>query len=371
MTRRHFVSVLGGAAVLPLRAAKKPEVVLELPPGPGNPRNSEGDFIRLRDGRLLFAYSRFGGDGGDDAPATIEVRSSSDGGRSWTSKDETLVAGEGAQNVMSVSFVRLADGRIGLFYIRKNSRFDCQVLARFSTDEARTWSRPVLATPDAGYFVLNNDRVVQLSSGRIVVPVARHSSGADFTFRGVATCYLSDDGGRSWRRSRSVLECPDESSRAGLQEPGVVELNDGRLMMFMRTDLGSHYLSYSNDGGESWTAAQPSSLVSPLSPASIERIPKTGHLLAVWNDHSQATEEARNKQQRTPLTVAISEDEGRTWIRRWNIENSPEGTYCYTAIEMVDDHVLLAYTAADQVSKLRAFRVRMVRIPIAVLYGDG
>ena len=34
---------------------------LELPPGPGNPRNSEGDFIELKDGRVLYAYSRFNG----------------------------------------------------------------------------------------------------------------------------------------------------------------------------------------------------------------------------------------------------------------------------------------------------------------------
>jgi hypothetical protein len=369
MTRRCFLSLTAAGPFLGLRASEaKAEVVLELPPGPGNPRNSEGDFLLLEDGRILFAYTRFGGDGGDEAPATIEMRTSSDGGRRWSAKDETLVAGEGAHNVMSVSFLRLADGRIGLFYLRKNSLTDCQVLARFSADEARTWSEPVFCTPDAGYFVLNNDRAVQLAGGRIVLPVALHTSGGRFTYRGVAMCYLSDDGGRSWRRSRDTIECPDKDSKAGLQEPGVIELKDGRLMMFCRTDLGSQYVAYSDDGGEHWSSAGPSSLVSPNSPASIERIPKTGDLVAVWNDHSGASEEARRRGSRTPLTVAISKDEGRSWIRRRNLEESPEGFYCYTAIEFTGDHVLLAYMAADKVPA-RLIRISMVRVPIASLYG--
>ena len=30
------------------------EIVLRLAPGPDNPRNSEGDFITLKDGKILF-----------------------------------------------------------------------------------------------------------------------------------------------------------------------------------------------------------------------------------------------------------------------------------------------------------------------------
>jgi sialidase-1 len=76
-----------------------------LPPGPGNPRNSEGDFLQLRDGRLLFAYSRFSGGSADDAAAEIAGRYSSDGGASWTDRDVVLVGREGSLNVMSVSLL--------------------------------------------------------------------------------------------------------------------------------------------------------------------------------------------------------------------------------------------------------------------------
>ena len=44
--------------------------VLQLPPNPGNPRNSEGGFVTLRDGRILFVYTRYYGESWDDhAPA--------------------------------------------------------------------------------------------------------------------------------------------------------------------------------------------------------------------------------------------------------------------------------------------------------------
>src|SRR5437764_97963 len=82
----------------------------------------------------------------------------------------------------------------------------------------------------------------------------------------------ADDAGRSWNHSMTELEGPD-TSRTGLQEPGLIELKDGRLMMFMRTDLGCQYRSYSKDGGDTWSPAEPSNILSPLSPASIARIP--------------------------------------------------------------------------------------------------
>ncbi len=296
-----------GATVLPL-----------LPPRPGNPRNTEGSFVTLRDKRILFAYTKFTGGGGDDDAAVIVGRYSADGGRMWGSEDVPMVSNEGALNVMSVSLLRLKDGRIALFYLRKNSGNDCHPYLRFSSDEAKTWSDPILCIRDDGFFVLNNDRVVQLKSGRILMPVAWHGTTASGALGpGVSMTYLSDDSGRTWRRSATILQ-PPEASRAGYQEPGVVELKDGRLMMFIRTMTGSQYLSYSRDGGETWAEPKPSNLLSPLSPASIKRIPSTGDLLAVWNDHAQVDEAMRAHEgaratggKRTPLTVAVSRDEGQ------------------------------------------------------------
>ena len=347
---------LRGATVLPL-----------LPPGPGNPRNTEGSFVALRDGRILFAYSRFTGGGADHDAAVIAGRYSADGGKTWSATDVPIVGQEGGMNVMSASLLRLKDGRIALFYLRKNSQSDCRPYLRYSSDEAKTWSEPVLCIPENGYYVLNNDRAVQLKNGRIVLPVAMHPpADSPSGWAGLAMAYVSGDAGRTWRRSRTVLE-PPAGNRAGLQEPGVVELKDARLMMFIRTTLGSQYLSWSGDGGETWSPARPSEILSPLSPASIKRIPKTGDLLMVWNDHAGIDPALRDK--RTPLTVAISRDEGKTWIHKHNLLDDPDGWYCYTAIHFDGGHVLLGFNAGGQ-GLANLSRTSIARFDVKSLYRD-
>ena len=258
-----------------------------LPPKEGNPRNSEGDFIQLRDGRILFIYTHYyAGQGGDNDPAYLAARYSTDGGRSWTPEDVKVLENEGGMNIMSVSLLRLAGGEIALFYLRKNSTEDDRPVMRLSSDEARTWSKPVEIIPEEeiGYYVLNNDRVVQLPDGRLIAPVAlHHAPGWEGTTPfGHAMCYLSDDSGGTWRRSRTVLTTPKtaEGEPVHLQEPGVVVLKDGRLMMFMRTSSGSQYLSYSSDQGENWSPPLPSSIRSPRSPASIETDSQDGRSAA-------------------------------------------------------------------------------------------
>lgn len=353
-----------GATVIPL-----------LPPGPGNPRNTEGAFVTLRDGRILFAYTRFSGGGSDHDAATIAGRFSSDGGKSWTGQDVTLVANEGAMNVMSVSLLRLRDGRIALFYLRKNSVFDCKPFLRTSSDEGRSWSEATQCVFEEGYWVLNNDRVVELPSGRLLMPLARHLRvGGNYNPRGTAHVCYSDDAGATWQFSPTALECPTPS-RAGFQEPGVVALKDGRVMMFLRTRLGCQYRSYSKDLGETWSPAEPSPLRSPLSPASIKRIPSTGDLLAVWNDHASVPEEFRAKDtpsdardgKRTPLTLAISRDDGETWTNKRNLLAHPDGWYCYIAIHFVKDNVLLGF-ASGGVGLPGLSKTDIALVPIASLY---
>lgn len=96
------------------------DIVLPLPSGSGNPRNSEGSFVALANGDILFAYSRYTGESwSDHASADIAARVSTDDGKTWSTEDRILVANEGDCNVMSVSFLRLQNGQIALFYVQK------------------------------------------------------------------------------------------------------------------------------------------------------------------------------------------------------------------------------------------------------------
>ena len=165
-----------------------------------------------------------------------------------------IVPNEGGMNVMSVSLLRLQNGEIALFYLLKNSEQDCRPVMRLSRDEGTTWSAPTMCiTDEVGYYVLNNDRVIQLKGGRLVAPVCLHwplgASKADW--QGVLMCYLSDDNGKTWRRSKTVQKGYDTTGkRITTQEPGVVELKDGRVMMFIRASGGCQYLAWSSDGGD-------------------------------------------------------------------------------------------------------------------------
>ncbi|MGB7324050.1 MAG: exo-alpha-sialidase, partial [Rubripirellula sp.] len=339
-------------------------------PGEGNPRNSEGDFVQLADGRMLYVYTRFESGSGDNASATLASRISDDGGASWSDEDITVVANEGGMNVMSVSLLRLADDRIALFCLRKNSETDCRPVVRFSTDETESWSEPIeiISDDETGYYVLNNDRVVQLTSGRLIAPVALHRTPdqdkADW--HGKVGCYFSDDGGVRWQRSQELISGINEAGqRIMVQEPGVVQRRDGSLLMWVRTDQPTQYQSVSEDQGSTWTPLKPFALASPRSPASIERVPATGDLLAIWNDHGDRESASRA---RTPLSLAVSSDEGVTWSDSISIAADPNGWYCYTAIEWVDDSLLIAHVDGRQQPGQELSTSVIRKLPLSQIY---
>jgi photosystem II stability/assembly factor-like uncharacterized protein len=180
-----------------------------------------------------------------------------------------------------------------------------------------------------------------------LAPAAFHVAPGGSFQPGLAMCFLSDDEGQTWYQSQSELALPGSGS--GLQEPGVVELRSGRLLMLCRTDQGCHYRSFSRNGGVTWSRPLPTDIEAPCSPAGITRIPRTGDLLLVWNDHSRQPELGGS---RVPLTIAVSRDEGRTWAHRKDIETDPAGSYCYTAVEFVGDQVLLSYMTFRLASRM-------------------
>ncbi|MCK5740024.1 exo-alpha-sialidase, partial [bacterium] len=257
---------------------------------------------------------------------------------------QLLISNRGKENVMSVTLLRLESEEILLFYCIKNSFMDCRMVVERSFDELATLSAPQYIMPEAGYFVVNNARVQLLSSGRIIVPAARHrntgTSWADFNPRAAAVFFYSDDDGHTWQQSPTVLEGRTEST-TGLQEPGVIELQNGHLMMYARTNQGCQFQAISADEGMNWSLPDPSPLKSPVSPATIARISWNQALLAVWNDHSGRHPFPAGK--RTPLTWAVSHNEGKTWSASRIIRNQTDGWYCYTSITFIGDHAVLSF----------------------------
>jgi len=374
MKSRFLALLLAGAGLV--SAAPENRVVLELEPTAAIPRNSEGSFVTLKSGRILYIYTQFYGGDRDESAARLVGITSDDGGRTWSPRPHTVVENTGT-NVMSVSLLRLQDGRIALFYIKKESRIDGHPYVQFSADEAATWSAPQRVVKAPGYYELNNDRALQLRSGRLVIPVGSYRQKdtdvhtyASLDFRAITLWYFSDDHGATWQESPQWLASPVPSTREGLQESGVAELADGSLLGWFRTDLGTQYMARSADAGATWTPAAPSEMQSPTSCAGIKRLPGSDRLLGISNDHSDRwsipplADAARNARRRTPLVSGISADGGRTWEQRKLLESDPDGWYCYTAIHFAGDAVLLAYCAGD--SKVGGLnRLRMRRVDLA------
>ena len=327
-----------------LFAAPAKTLVATVPLGPDNPRNSEGDFIRLKNGEILYVYTHYYGNrSGDNDPAYLASRRSADGGETWSGEDEIVLPNEGKLNVMSVTLRRMNDGRIALFYLVKESEIDCRPYLRFSGDEGKTWGARIALVSEPSYNVVNNDRAAILSDGRILVPAARHplkkiERGQELLWSADVFCLISDDGGATWREG-------DRAPNPGgvmYQEPGVCELADGRVLMNIRTDAGSQYFVYSSDGGQSWSEPVPSVLDSPLSPAVIKRIPGSDELLAVWNPLRDGRVSG-NGSRALMYYGRLSADGGRLLGRRFvvGVSESDDQNWQYPAVLFNDGGTFL------------------------------
>ena len=328
--------------------------------GAENPRNSEGSFLRTADGRIRFIYTRYTGGGrcavgwDDHARADLAEMISEDGGETWRDNGTVVSRGD-ADNIMSVSLLRLQTGGIRLFYLEKRftpaGQVDCIPMMRCSDDEGETWSEARRLIPHGGYFVMHNDRAVQLASGRIALPFSSHlhRTGGD-SRPGIVFVLFSDDEGETWRESETTLyPNPLAESRHGLQEPVLIELEPGKLRMWSRTALGWQFVSDSADNGDHWSAAVPDlNFPAPLSPLSVKRDPATGFLYAVWNGIDRQLYPVMpnpDGSDRTPLVLMRSCDNGATWERRQAVllETGPDRGYCYTAMHFEGKSLLLGY----------------------------
>lgn len=314
-----MVSPLLSAAPLPFPRADfilKPEVVIPHEPekifiGPGT--------IELPDGDLLMA-APWG-----SAPAEfLELRGtyalpplyrSQDGGRTWRDAGRLNMAWKltGTMNNGGFTLLRLKDGRIALLahrYVADNKGGGLPAIS-FSADDGVTWTAAKIVghgvVPDDPWYVMN-DRLIQLKSGRLLVPAAHAVRGSgpegDLAESG---CFYSDDAGATWKVSQLVRP---KGALRGMAEPCVAELADGRVYMLARSGTGFLVESYSSDGGKTWSAPGNTELVSPCTSLTLKTLPD-GRMIVFYN-HVQEVEPG-SLFPRCPLAYAVSADGGKSW----------------------------------------------------------
>jgi hypothetical protein len=296
-------------------------------PGHVEPLILEGD----RSGELWFVYSEIYTD------RSIHFKASDDAGRTW--QEEWRAQDADGNDVVGfhISVLHLKSGGLGMVYTDIAKEYGhpgreegSMVFFRASDDRGRTWSDPVLI--DTIHSCCCTGHAMVLSGGRLLAPVFRwispqtggeaenwnpQSGVQSPAFSYSYTC-VSDDEGKTWKRSLSELFISVNRAAWDLEEPIVVELRDGRLLMYLRAGMGRLYKSYSSDDGFSWTRPEPVHIAAANAPAFIRRIPSTGNLLMVWSQASR--QEMVTSRCRIRLSCAISRDEGETWENFKNLE---------------------------------------------------
>ncbi len=337
-----------------------------------NVRSGEGSVVELTNGDLLLLFTHFEGTA-DHSPAVLAKRTSSDGGLTWSPRETVFAPPESAQNCMSVSLIRLPRGAIGCLFMTKWSTHRCLPTWSVSQDEGQTWSTPRPVLDEEVYMVINNDRLVALADGTVAFPYALHQpfENDDVTTCGFnpawnATCgvFYSRDDGETWVRSRHTithtpavfrppLHCNydklDETGRyiqdnhlGVFQEPGLIQLSNGRVMMYMRS-LHGIYRCFATSIAEAWEDCD---VVEGFhvccSPQTIKRMPATGHLIMLYNDKGTIPLGEREFHARSPLSVATSDDNGASWQRWGELEPAPT-TYCYYSLLFFQNRFLISY----------------------------
>lgn len=198
---------------------------------------------------------------------------------------------------------------------------DASIMGRFSTDDGHTWSEMRYLRREWGWMIRN--KPIILDTGEILLPL--YDERQWHTVMGI-----SADAGESWEFGGEIITHP------GNIQATVIQRADGTLLALMRTGgtRGHLWQATSTDRGRSWSRAVRGPFPNPNSGIDMVRL-ANGHLVLAFNNTPQG---------RTPLNVALSTDEGRTWPVVRALETSL-GEYSYPAIIQARDGMIhLVYT---------------------------
>lgn len=265
------------------------------------------------DGTLLaFAEGRkYNGDdpGFGKQDIDLVLKRSTDGGKTWSKMEIIEDPGEYWSAANPATVVDRSTRTVWVLYARckpgantdaaRPRTDDLQTLARTSTDNGKTWSKPIDLTgvardmQDAQWraSIVGPGGMIQTRSGRLLAPIWTSPFGN--------LAIYSDDHGKSWQRGQRV---PGGSFG---DEDQMVELADGRILLDIRQNHGdARRRSTSSDGGQTWSKTTGGEAVTPCACA-IERL-----TLATTADRNRILWTGPKGPGRKTLVARISYDEG-------------------------------------------------------------
>lgn len=323
--------------------------VLMLETDENNSRNGEGAFLRLKDGRILYAYSKFGsGTAEDYDSADIAAVFSVDDGETWGEHRVLIKCDADKINLMCVSLLRMENGDLGLFALCNLTEDTNDFLLWRSANEGETWSEPTYCINAPGkWHCVENQRVIRLKSGRIIIPT-NYTPGynrTNFSPLSAMVVFASDDDGTSWYKLSEEVHLPtNKNTKTGLQESAFFQRDDGVIVAYSRTDRGCQYRCESTDDGKTWSEPYPDMFfTSPEAP--IVLLKGMEAVYAVFNPTPVYTGRVYKLDTwgRTPFILALSHNDGDSFEEIYCLEDSTENGCCYGAIFEGEDYLLVSY----------------------------
>jgi sialidase-1 len=285
------------------------------------PHAYQGPFVKREDGAIVAVNS-------------TESLVSRDGGQTWNARPLFTAEQQAARPLVlrdERAVLRTQSGAIIVAFMNdrekhwtwKNELHDAPgailpTYAMRSLDGGQTWQDIHKLHDDWTGAVRD---IIQTKEGRVIIAAQKmlHDPG-----RHATVTYWSDDNGRSWKSS-NVIDLGGQGHHGGNMEPTLVELNDGRVWMLIRTNWGEFWSAWSHDGGRNWRVLQPSGIAASSAPAIIKRL-ASGRLAFVWNQlypEGQTSfklsggdgiwSETPVSNHREELSIAFSSDEGKNW----------------------------------------------------------
>lgn len=302
------------------------------PEAPG-PYKHPAVIEALENGDLLLAY--YGGEGEYAVDTAVYGSRRPAGSETWT--PPTVIADTPFLSEGNPVLWQAPDGVVWLFYVCRYGPTwsSSRIKAKLSRDDGTTWSDSFFVTLEQGMMVRNQPIV--LADGRYLLP-AYFESGEDREFTAADTAsvlFAWDADERSWSELGRIL------SAGGNLQPGVVQASDGRLVAMCRRaggygpdDTGYVVRSESDDGGATWSEGVDSEFPNPNAAVEFLKL-ASGHWMLIYNN---------SMNDRTPLSVAISTDAGKTYAHRRDLATGPRD-YAYPyAVQDAGGTIHLVFT---------------------------
>lgn len=275
------------------------------------------NLLELDNGDILCTW--FSGSGEGNPDTNIVMSRLPFGADRWTVPMD--LSGDPERSEQNPVLFLAPDGEIWLFHTSNepHNQKTSRICVRKSRDDGYTWGPPAVLFRKPGIFI--RQPCVVLSNGDWLLPAYYCTWNGDYS-----VVKISSDRGKNWK------EYPVAGSTDRVQMD-VVELGDKALFAIFRSRIADRiYISFSKDGGHTWSVPQKSGLPNNNSSIQMARL-ANGHIVVAYNDSTLERDQFRVREKdgklskkplRTPLTLAVSEDGGKTWPHTRNVQMADE-----------------------------------------------